>query len=108
MVQRTSSSNRIGSRDLTPTLARRCLELTRAGLVRENLKPLGGRCIYGPGIQIWEHSNKGGRTEIFCGTRMYIADLWGKREQIQGDRWAGRLSSFETFHTNEAVPRALG
>jgi hypothetical protein len=57
------------------------------------------RCFYGPGMQVWENANKGGRSMIFCG-RGYWANLQDLAENLSGDRWNDRITSVETFNSN--------
>jgi hypothetical protein len=65
------------------------------------------RCFYGPGIQVWEDVNKGGRTMILCGTRAYWSNLTNKREQLGLSNWNDRVSSFETFNTSVGITNAF-
>ena len=59
------------------------------------------RCFYGPGIQVWEDANKGGRNMIFCG-RGYWSNMQDYAEQLSGDRWNDRMTSVETFNSDVA------
>lgn len=57
------------------------------------------RCFFGPGIQVWENANKGGRSWIICGLRS-LDNLQDYAENLTNDRWNDRITSYETFNSS--------
>jgi hypothetical protein len=60
------------------------------------------RCFFGPGIQVWEDANKGGRSWIICGLRN-LDNLQDYAENLTNDRWNDRITSYETFNSSAGI-----
>jgi hypothetical protein len=57
------------------------------------------RCSGGPGVQVYEDINFGGRSWIVCYYTFPIADFTSHTENLSGwDTWNDRISSYQTFN----------
>jgi hypothetical protein len=58
-------------------------------------------------MQVWQNTNKGGPSMIFCGNHGSWNNLSNEVAGLDwGANWNDRISSFETFNTSAAGPHA--
>ncbi len=76
---------------------------TQPAVVYESTKYTSGdwRCMYGPGMQVWQDAYKGGPSMILCGFHARYNNISGRQDGLDyGANWNDRISSYEVFNSN--------
>jgi hypothetical protein len=59
------------------------------------------RCMYGPGVQVWQDANFTGPSMILCGFHAQYTNIGSRQDNLDYlANWNDRISSFQVFNSN--------